>query len=163
MHCEENGTPLSYNQLVEAARRDIQELFPWDLDERLQAGEDILLVDIREDHEYDTMHIENALHVPRGVLEAAAEWNYEETEPELVEARDRTVVLICRSGHRSILAAHSLKCMGFKDVWSLKTGLRGWNDYELPLVDQTEQPVEIDTADVYFATKTLPYQRQPQG
>ncbi len=160
MLCEDLSKPMTYSQLVDAARGDIQELFPWDLDARLKAGDGILLVDIRENHEYDTMHIADSLNIPRGILEAAAEWNYEETEPELVAARERTVVLICRSGHRSILAAHSLKCMGFRDVWSLKTGLRGWNEYELPLVDQTERPVDVATADRYFVTKLLSYQRQ---
>jgi len=122
----------------------------------------MLLVDIREPHEYDTMHVENSVNVPRGILEAATEWDYEETEPELVQARDRTVILICRSGHRTILAARNLELLGFKDVWSLKTGLRGWNEYELPLVGVAEEPIDIDTADAYFVNKLLDYQRKPK-
>lgn len=152
----------TYAQIVEECSREVNELFPWDLEERLKAGDDILLVDLREPYEYDTMHIDDSLNIPRGVLEAAAEWDYEETEPDLVTARDRTVVLMCRSGHRSVLAAHCLARQGFKDVWSLKTGLRGWSDYELPLVDQAGAPVDPEDADCYFANKLLPHQRKPK-
>ena len=85
----------------------------------------------------------------------------EETEPELVEARSRPVVLICRSGNRTVLAAYTLQQMGYENVISLKTGLRGWNDYELPLVDIEEKPVDIEDADHYFVNKILKEQRNP--
>ncbi|MGB0723614.1 MAG: rhodanese-like domain-containing protein [Gammaproteobacteria bacterium] len=152
----------SYSQIVEDCTQGVQELFPWDLEERMDKGDDILLVDLREPHEYDTMHIDGALNVPRGILEAASEWNYEETEPELVNARGRTVVLICRSGHRSVMAAHMLDQLGFEDVWSLKTGMRGWSDYELPMVDEANQPIDQDDADHYFENKLLDFQRKPK-
>lgn len=153
----------TYAQLTAECEGKIKELFPWDLEERMQNGDDLLLVDLRETHEYDTMHIDGALNIPRGILEAASEWDYEETEPELVTARDRTVILICRSGHRSIMAAAVLQILGFKDVWSLKTGMRGWNDYELPMVDLAGEPVEIDDGDAYFANKLLDFQRKPKS
>jgi len=51
-------------------------------------------------------------------------------------------VIVCRSGHRSLLAGRTLKEMGFSNVRSLKTGLRGWKDYEMPMVRQDgEGPV----------------------
>ncbi|MCB1829330.1 MAG: rhodanese-like domain-containing protein, partial [Gammaproteobacteria bacterium] len=84
-----------------------------------------------------------------------------ETEPDLVTARERYVVVVCRSGNRSVLAAVTLMMMGFKKVVNLKTGLRGWNDYELPLVDQSYLPVTIEEGDAYLANKVLPEQRRP--
>ncbi|MCK4708042.1 MAG: rhodanese-like domain-containing protein, partial [Gammaproteobacteria bacterium] len=80
---------------------------------------------------------------------------------ELVEARKRPVVLACRSGNRTTLAAFTLQQMGYENVISLQTGLRGWSDYELPLVDIEEKPVDIDDADHYFANKILQEQRSP--
>jgi rhodanese-related sulfurtransferase len=136
-------------------------MMPWDLEEYLEAHSDAMIVDIRETHEYDTMHIADSLNVPRGILENACEWDFEETEPALVEARSRPVVLVCRSGNRTALAAYTLQLMGFERVISLKTGLRGWNDYELPLVDIEEKPVDMEDADRYFANKILPEQRNP--
>ena len=151
----------TFAQIAEEIAPLINEMMPWDLDEYLKAHPDTLVVDIRESHEYDTMHIADSLHVPRGILENACEWDFEETEPELVDARNRPVALVCRSGNRTVLAAYTLQQMGYENVISLKTGLRGWNDYELPLVDLEEKPVDIDDADRYFVNKILPEQRNP--
>ena len=139
----------------------ITEIMPWDAEEFLESNPQTLIVDIRETHEYDTMHIPDSINVPRGILENACEWDFEETEPELVQARQRPVLLACRSGNRTTLAAFTLQMMGYEQVISLKTGLRGWSDYELPLVDIEEKPVDIEDADRYFANKILPEQRNP--
>jgi rhodanese-related sulfurtransferase len=140
----------------------VNEIMPWDMDEMMQADPNVLVLDVRERDEYDTMHVEGSLNVPRGIVESACEWGYEETEPELVEARDRTVIVVCRSGYRSILTSFNLQLLGFKKVYSLSTGLRGYNDYELPFVDIEEKPVDIEVADVFFVNKLLPYQLAPE-
>ena len=152
----------TFANLINDCLPDVEELFPWDLDEQIQEKKDMLLLDVRETYEFDVMHIEGAVNVPRGILESATEWDYEETEPELVRARDSYVVVTCRSGSRSLLAAKTLKIMGFNHVVNLKTGLRGWNDYELPLVDQAYEPVTMEEGDAYLANKILPYQRRPK-
>ncbi|MEA3412854.1 MAG: rhodanese-like domain-containing protein [Pseudomonadota bacterium] len=139
----------------------VVELMPWDLDERLKEGHEPLLLDVREPDEFNAMHIEGSLNVPRGILESACEYDFEETEPELVAARDREVVIVCRSGNRSVLAAQTLTLLGYSDTKSLRTGLRGWNDYELPLIDRRGNPVDIDDADEYFTAKLRPEQIHP--
>jgi rhodanese-related sulfurtransferase len=150
----------TFTQLVEDARGNVKELFPWDLADRInQAG--MLIVDIREPYEYDAMHIQDSLNVPRGILETACEYDYEETVPELVEARDKEVIVVCRSGNRSIFAAEVMQQMGYNHVFSLKTGLRGWNEFEQPLVDKDNYPVTLDDADDYFSAKVRPEQRRP--
>jgi hypothetical protein len=101
--------------------------------------------------------------VPRGILESACEWDYEETLPELVQARDREIVVVCRSGYRSVLAAHSMQVLGYSNVASLQTGLRGWKDYDQPLVDGDGNDVDLDDADVYFTPKLRPEQQRPKG
>ena len=67
-----------------------------------------LVLDIREPYEFDFMLIDGSHNVPRGVLESACVWDYEEIIPELVTAREREIVVVCRSGHRSLLAAKIL-------------------------------------------------------
>lgn len=151
----------TFADLVKECLPEVEEIFPWDLEEQLAESRDMLILDVRESYEFDVMHIEDSLNVPRGILESAAEWDYEETEPELVNARERYIVVVCRSGNRSLLAARTLSMMGFEHVVNLKTGLRGWNDYELPLVDQAYDPVSIEEADAYLANKVLPFQRRP--
>lgn len=141
---------------------DVKEIMPWDLQARRTENPDLLVVDVREPYEYDAMHIEGSIAAPRGILESACEWDYEETIPELVKAREREVVVVCRSGYRSVLAAFSLHLLGFKHVASLKTGLRGWNDYEQPLVNEAGEQVEIDAADDYFTPKLREDQLSPK-
>lgn len=150
----------TFTQLVEASRTKVKELFPWDLVE-LRRDKNPLIIDIREPYEFDAMHIQDSLNVPRGILETACEYDFEETVPELVEARNQDVILICRSGNRSIFAAEVMQQMGYQHVYSLKTGLRGWNEFEQPLVDKDNYPVSIDDADDYFAAKVRPEQRRP--
>src|SRR5690606_10418383 len=99
--------------------------------------------------------------VPRGVLETACDWDYEETVPELAAGRDREIVIICRSGNRSVLAADTLQAMGFGNVASLRTGIRGCNDFEQPLVDRAGKAVTIDEADEYLAPRVSAAQRSP--
>lgn len=150
-------------QLVSDCLTDVKELMPWDLEERLEQNPDLLVVDVREPYEFDAMHIEGSLNVPRGILESACEWDYEETEPELVRAREREVIVVCRSGYRSVLAAHSMQLLGYTHVASLKTGLRGWKDYEQPLVDRDGGDVDLDDADDYFTPKLRDDQLRPKA
>lgn len=149
-------------QLVSDCLADVKELMPWDLEERLRENPDLLIVDVREPYEFDAMHIDGSMNVPRGILESACEWDYEETEPELVRARDREVVVVCRSGYRSVLAANSMLLLGYRHVSSLKTGLRGWKDYEQPLVDRAGRDVDLDDADDYFTPKLRGDQLRPK-
>ena len=148
----------TFEELVNDCLDGVQELFPWDLEEWLQNDTDVLLLDIREPYEFAAMHIRNSVNVPRGVLESACEYDYEETVPELVQARDRDIVVICRSGKRSVLAADVMQKMGYAKVRSLKTGLRGWSDYEQEMVDANGQVVDEDTAIDYFTPKLRPEQ-----
>ncbi len=142
---------------------DVKEILPWDLVERMNANPDLLILDVREPGEFDAMHIKGSLNVPRGILESACEWDYEETEPELVRARQREIVIVCRSGYRSVLAAHSMQVLGYENVASLMTGLRGWNDYEEPMVNAAGELIDEDAADDYFTAKLRPDQKKPQS
>jgi rhodanese-related sulfurtransferase len=158
---DQEAAVKNFLELIRNCLTEVRELMPWDLVERLEANPDLLIVDVREPAEFEAMHIAGSLNVPRGILESACEWDYEETEPELVRAREREVVLVCRSGHRSVLAAHSLQVLGYTKVASLKTGLRGWKDYEQPLVDGSGDDVDLDDADLYFTPRLREDQRRP--
>jgi rhodanese-related sulfurtransferase len=152
-----------FAELVAECLPKISEVFPWDVEEKLAGDTPPLVLDVCEPGEFSAMHIQGSLHVPRGILESACEYGYEETVGVLAEARDREVVVVCRSGNRSALAALTMKMMGFRKVSSLKTGLRGWNDYELPLVDGTGQTVSLDWSDEYFTVRLRPNQERPEN
>ena len=152
-----------FTDLIAACLPDITEVFPWDVADMLDGSNKPLIVDVREETEFSAMHIKDSLHVPRGILEMACEYNYEDTVRELVEARMRDVVVVCRSGNRSVLAACTLQLLGYRKVSSMKTGLRGWNDYELPLVDASGHTVPVDVADDFFTTRLRADQMSPKS
>jgi len=151
-----------FMELVRECLGNIREILPWDLVERQATNPDLLVLDVREPYEFDAMHIAGSLNVPRGILESACEWDYEETVPELVRARDREIVVVCRSGNRSILAVHAMQLLGYTNVVSLATGLRGWKDFEQPLVAKDEREVDLDDADEYFTPRLRPEQFRPK-
>lgn len=152
----------TFNTLVNEYAEQITEIMPWDLEEKLESDNPPLLIDIREPYEFEAMHIKSSINVPRGILETACEYDYEETVPELVEARDKDVVVICRSGNRSVFGAYVMQLMGYQNVSSLKSGLRGWNDYEQTLIND-KGDIDIDDAEEYFTPKLSPEQLKPEA
>ncbi|CAG0939638.1 Cdc25 family phosphatase [Gallionellaceae bacterium] len=152
-----------YDDLVADALTRVKEIQPWDLQALLAAGRDVILLDVREPGEFATLHIPGAVNVPRGVLEQSCEWDYDETLPELAAGRESEIVVICRSGKRSALAADVMRQMGFSRVASLKTGVRGWNDFEQPLVDVSCKTVDTDTAEELLTPRLRPEQHKPKS
>ncbi len=139
-------TRKTYRQLAAESAERITEIMPWDVPDFLSAHPDAVFLDIRERDEFARAHIKGTINVPRGILESAAEWDYAETVPELVTARDKPVVIICRSGNRSAFATETLEQMGFEDVRSVKLGVKGWNDADLELVDAEGNVIDGDDA-----------------
>lgn len=140
----------TFKQLIADALTDIDEIFPWDLEEQLEKVPETLLLDIREPDEFDGAHLANSIHVPRGILEQACEWDYAETIPELVNARERPIIVICRSGNRSVLAALTMKMLGYENLTSLKMGVKGCNDSDIQLLNKAGEEADPDWADAFF-------------
>jgi len=107
----------SYVDLVAEARQRVTEVTPADVRGMQERGEDVALVDVREDREWNLGHVPSAVHMSRGTLERKIE--------QLVP-RDRKVVLYCAGGSRSVLAADMLRQMGYQNVASMSGGFRGW-------------------------------------
>ena len=152
-----------FNDLIAECLPEVEEVFPWDLEEKLQQDTPPLMVDVREANEFDALYIPGSIFVPRGILESACDWDYDETVPALAAGRDREIIVICRSGNRSVLAAHTMMRMGFKNVASLKTGIKGWNDFEQPLIDKEGKEVDIDDADEILASRLREDQKRPEA
>jgi len=153
----------SYDDLIAEALTRVKEIMPWDLSRSLIAGNKPILLDVREAAEYAMLRIPDSINVPRGVLEQSCEWDYDETLPELASRREQEIVVICRSGKRSVLAADILLRMGFTNVVSLKTGVRGWNDFEQPMENANGEAIDADTGDVLLAPRLRPEQRKPKS
>jgi len=104
--------------LVQEAKRKIRETTPDVVRHRQQAGEEFLLVDVREDNEWQAGHAAGAIHVGKGVLERDVE--------RLIPDRDTEIVLYCGGGYRSALAAEALQRMGYSNVISMDGGWKKW-------------------------------------
>ncbi|WP_202842645.1 rhodanese-like domain-containing protein [Luteimonas saliphila] len=124
---------LTVEQLVARARSRIREL---DLGE-LSASQarDAVLIDVREPDEYAQGHLPGAVNLPRGVLEFQIHAHPAMgcTASEALALSDRPLVLYCRTGGRSALAAESLQQLGFSDVHSLAGGFEAWRNAGLPI------------------------------
>ncbi len=152
-----------YADLVADALTRVKEIMPWDLSRQLAEGRELVLLDVREPAEFAALHIPGAINVPRGVLEQSCEWDFDETVPMLAAGRELDIVVICRSGYRSVLAADIMLQMGYAGVVSLKTGMRGWNDFEQPLEDASGNPVDADAADELLGPHLRPEQHKPNS
>jgi rhodanese-related sulfurtransferase len=108
-----------FKQLVEDAKKEIQEIDVAQLKRMQEAKEDFLLIDVREKEEAARGMIPGAVHLSRGVLEVNID--------QVTTDKGRKMVLYCGGGSRSALAAVNLKKMGFKNVISLAGGWRGWS------------------------------------
>lgn len=153
----------NYAHLVADALTRVKEIMPWDLSQMLAAGEPPILLDVREPSEFSLLHLAGSINVPRGVLEQSCEWDYDETVPALAAGRAQDIVVICRTGKRSALAADVMLQMGFSQVVSLKTGVRGWIDYEQVLIDGHGDEVDADAGDALLAPQVRPEQRKPKS
>lgn len=152
----------NYDALVADALTRVKEIMPWDLSQMLAAGEQPILLDVREPVEFSLLHLPGSINVARGVLEQSCEWDYDETVSALAAGRAQQIVLICRTGKRSALAADVMLRMGFSQVVSLKTGVRGWIDYEQSVIDGHGNELDADAADPLLAPQLRPEQRKPR-
>jgi rhodanese-related sulfurtransferase len=130
---------LSIAQLVEEAAARVEELNPIQCQRWIEAKPNALVVDIREPNEYREGAIAGAIHVPRGMLDLLADHEYIERDVRLQD-RNRPILLYCRSGLRSVLAADMLQRMGFVEVVSMVGGITDWKLVDLPLVEPPESP-----------------------
>lgn len=151
-----------YSELVADALTRVKEIQPWDLSKQLAAVSKPVLLDVRETAEFAALHIPGAINVPRGILEQSCEWDFDETLPLLAAGRGLDIVVICRSGYRSALVADVMRQMGYTSVVSLKSGVRGWNDFDQPLMDAAGKPVDGDTAEEMLGPHLRPQQRNPK-
>jgi rhodanese-related sulfurtransferase len=103
-------------KLVEAVRPRIREITPEQARERLRRNSRAVLVDVREDAEWNEGHAVEAIHLGKGILERDIENAVPDPETEMI--------LYCGGGYRSALASEVAQRMGYKNVFSLIGGYR---------------------------------------
>ncbi len=84
-----------------------------------------LVLDVREDSEYQKGHIKDSIHIPMGSLASRV--------GELEKHKTKNVILGCRSGSRSGRACSILKKHGFEKIYNLRGGVLAWENDNLPM------------------------------
>jgi adenylyltransferase/sulfurtransferase len=110
----------TYKQLMEEARQAIPEVSIEEVKNRMERGENWTLLDVREREEYREGHLEGAFSLPRGFLEIRVE----ETVPD----KSAPIIAYCAGGVRSLIAARTLKEMGYENVVSMSGGYTAWKN-----------------------------------
>lgn len=131
--------PLTANDLVMKAKQKVEEVDA----ERLLAlqSQGLPIIDVREPTEYAAGHLPGAVNIPRGVLEFEVDGHPAvncQRDPAL-SLRDQPLVLYCRSGGRSALAADALRQLGFRTPLSLRGGFSGWTAESRPVETEVTQ------------------------
>jgi rhodanese-related sulfurtransferase len=111
-------TMPEFKQLVDEIKKDVKEIDLADL-KKMQA-EGACVIDVREREDSDKGTIPGATAIPRGALELNID--------QVTTDKEQPIVLYCGGGSRSALAAYMLQKMGFRKVYSLSCGYRGWKD-----------------------------------
>ncbi len=109
--------------IVESVRNEIGECSVDDLPALIDSGS--VIIDVREQHEFDSGHLIGAIHLGKGVIERDIEKHNFSTEQKLI--------LYCGGGFRSAIAAKSLQDMGYTNVVSLWGGWRSIQAAGLPV------------------------------
>ena len=115
----------AFQNLVKDARSRIKEVSVPQLPALLNANPKPVLIDVREDNEWQAGHAAAAIHVGRGVLERDIE--------TAVPAKDTPIVVYCQGGARSALAADTLQKMGYTKVYSLAGGINAYRQAGMPM------------------------------
>ena len=106
--------------LVNDAKSQIREVTVAETQQRMRENEDVKLIDVREDNEWDTAHAAGAIHLGKGIIER----DIETAVPE----KDAELILYCGGGYRSALAADALQRMGYTNVFSMAGGWKAWKE-----------------------------------
>ncbi len=112
-------------KIAHAAKAAVKECTVADVAKRTAAGEQFVLVDVREESEFAAGHAAGAVHIGKGVIERDIETK--------VPDPATPVVLYCGGGYRSALAAESIMKMGYTHVISMDGGFKAWADAGQPV------------------------------
>src|SRR3954463_5081003 len=117
--------PPRFLKIVEDAKSRVRETNVDEVKKRMDRGEKLLLIDVREESEFAKDHLPGAIHLGKGVIER----DIEARVPQL----DQEMILYCGGGFRSALAADNLQKMGYTKAISMDGGIRDWREKAFPL------------------------------
>ncbi|HJT67996.1 MAG TPA: rhodanese-like domain-containing protein [Pyrinomonadaceae bacterium] len=107
-------------KLVDDAKSRVREVSVAETQQRMRDDNNVKLIDVREDHEWDDAHAAGAIHLGKGIIER----DIEATVPD----KNTELILYCGGGFRSALAGDELQKMGYTNVFSMAGGWKAWKE-----------------------------------
>lgn len=105
--------------MISLAKQQITEISVATAKEQIELN-NVVLVDVRETQEFESSHIDQALSLPRGLIE------FKLAEKQELQDKSTPILLYCGSGNRSALVAVTLQQLGYKCIMSLAGGFKAW-------------------------------------
>jgi len=99
-----------------------------ELQQKISSNDDFILIDCRETDEWNSGHIEQAQLIPLST--------FQEGSKALESSKDKTIVIQCRSGKRSLTACQMLLAEGYTKLYNLEGGILAWVDKSYPVIEE---------------------------
>ena len=114
-------------KIVQSAKTRVQETTVHEVNKKISEGIlNFILLDVREESEWQAGRIPHAIHLSKGIIERDIE--------EKIPDKDKELILYCGGGFRSALAADNLQKMGYTKVISMDGGYRAWKEMGLSII-----------------------------
>ena len=110
--------PMTAADFVKQAKKHITEITVAEAKAKIESGQPVVVLDVREPKEYKRGHLPKAVNLPRGLLEFKV--------AKVIPDKDAYVIVYCKTGGRSALATWTLKRMGYKNVVNMAGGWKAW-------------------------------------
>jgi rhodanese-related sulfurtransferase len=113
-------------KLVNEVRPRVKEITVAEAQEQLSRNPKAVMLDVREDHEWEKGHAREAVHLGRGILERDIE--------KLIPDQEAEIIMYCGGGYRSVLAAETAQKLGYRNVSSVIGGYKGMAEAKWPMI-----------------------------
>lgn len=118
-------------KLVSEVKKNVEEIDPASVKAKMDNKENFVLIDVRDESEWQHGHIPGAIHLSKGNIES----HIEKQIPDF----NTDIVVHCRGGFRGILVAENLQRMGYRNVKNMAGGIRAWKQANFPCGDVLEE------------------------
>lgn len=145
--CGEKEIFSDTDALVASAKKITTPLTPEELKIKMDSAEYFTLIDVREPYEHNAGYIPGSVNIPRGTLEfMIGKESFWDEQFMYMPEKSEMLIVYCKKGKRSILAAETLQKLGYENVLYLDSGWKGW-ELTYPLLYEKNLDLQVQHHD----------------